>query len=204
MARKRYTKQEETPEILKIREKRKWQIAFRRYVLEKQPCLAYAPYFGLDIENIRAWFAAQFREGVSWEDFGTIWQFEHILPVAYFDFANEEDLSACWNFTNIRVDYIDAEKENGGRLNLLAARGFFNSLYEQTGYAPCKWLMEKTEQIEKAETIPFGIQADFLHQHKDYLQVVKDYSTYEFELLNNGKSVEEIQKEIGFIKNLEK
>lgn len=204
MARKRYTKQEETPEIIKTREKRKWQIAFRRYVVEKQPCLSYAPYFGLDIAGIREWFAVQFREGVGWEDFGALWQFEHILPVACFDFSNENELRACWNFTNIRVDYTDMEKETGGRLNLLAARNFFQSLYEQTGYAPCKWLMEKTVQIEQAETISSTTQAGFINTNKEFLERVKDFSAYEFELLNNGKTIGEIQKEISFLKNLEK
>ena len=34
-------------------EKRKWQLAFRRYVLEGTPSEAYAPYFGIDRVQLR-------------------------------------------------------------------------------------------------------------------------------------------------------
>ena len=71
MPRKKWVSQSNiTPDILKSREKRKWQIAFRRYVLEKNQCPSYAPYFGLDIQKIREWFEIQFEKGVKWEDFG--------------------------------------------------------------------------------------------------------------------------------------
>ena len=78
MTRKKWTPKEEvTPELLVSREKRKWQIALRRYVLEGNPSTRYAPYFGLDINTLRNWFELQFVEPMSWENFGTKWQFEH-------------------------------------------------------------------------------------------------------------------------------
>ena len=63
MARKAWTPQTEiTDSLIRFREKRKWQLSYRRYVLEKAPSEAYAPYFGLDIETLRQWFEAQFTE----------------------------------------------------------------------------------------------------------------------------------------------
>ena len=54
MARKKWTPRDEiTPELLAAREKRKWQIALRRYVLDGNPSTRYAPYFGLDIKTLR-------------------------------------------------------------------------------------------------------------------------------------------------------
>ena len=104
MARKKWVPQSEiTPALLKFREKRKWQIALRRYVLEKQACVLYAPYFGLDIISIRKWFEMQSPVGLGWDDFAKNWQFEHIVSVAYFDFGLAELLTLCWTFTNIRV-----------------------------------------------------------------------------------------------------
>ncbi|MFI5132361.1 MAG: hypothetical protein ACHQFX_20330, partial [Chitinophagales bacterium] len=85
MSRKRWTPQKEvTPALLKFREKRKWQISLRRYVIDKSPCPLYAPYFGLDIENLRKWFEMQFSDNIAWGDFGKKWQFDHIIPVTYF------------------------------------------------------------------------------------------------------------------------
>src|SRR4051812_18265828 len=84
-------------------DKRKWQIALRRYVLEQQMTSTYAPFFGLDISNFREWIQLQFINDMSWENFGKTWQLDHIVPVAYFDFQDLTDLKLCWNFLNIRV-----------------------------------------------------------------------------------------------------
>jgi len=204
MARKRYTKQEDTPELLKFREKRKWQIALRRYVLERSPCAAYAPYFGLDIENMRRWFEYQFIDGASWENFGEKWQFEHIIPVTYFDFGLEEELRICWNFVNIRVEFIDTNKERGARPDLLVARNFFRELLDKTQYPVCKELLLKIDQIEQAELVNTRPQETFIQEHADYLTLLQGYSSFEFEMLNSGRSIEDVRKENEFLKNFEK
>lgn len=204
MARKRYTKQEDTPELLKFREKRKWQIALRRYVLEKSPCAAYAPYFGLDIENMRRWFEYQFKDGASWENFGEKWQFEHVIPVTFFDFALEEELRICWNFVNIRVEFIDVNKEKGARPDLLVARNFFKDLLDKTQYPVCRDLLKKIDLIEQTETVNTGAQGAFIKEHFDYLLLLEGYSSFEFEMLNSGRSIEEVRRESEFNKNLAK
>ena len=139
----------ETPEsLLKKREKRKWQIALRRYVIEKAQSGAYARYFGLDIEFFREWIALQFKDGLSWENFAEKWQFDHIVPVAYFDFANEEDLLLCWNFINIRVEGIELNKVRGNRIDVMGVRTYFENLYNRTKYPFCLRMLDKIATIE--------------------------------------------------------
>ena len=202
--RRRIIKADETPAILKFREKRKWQIALRRYVLEKSICFAYAPYFGLDIENMRQWFEYQFKDGICWENFGEKWQFDHIIPVTYFDFADEIELKMCWNFTNIRVEHFQKNKDRGNRLDVLAAKNFFKELYETTQYASCKKLLEKIDSIEFSEFVSTEPQQAFIRDHQDYLHMIEGYSHFEFELLNSGRNIEEVKKEIAFIKKFDK
>lgn len=204
MARKRYTRQEETPELLKSREKRKWQIALRRYVLERSPCAAYAPYFGLDIEKMRAWFESQFKEGASWGNFGEWWQFEHIIPVTYFDFAEEDELRMCWNFVNIRVDILADGKEKGVKPDLLVARNYFNALLEKTQLPICKELLNKIERIEQGDPMNTGAQESFIKENRVYLNALVGFTSFEFEMLNSGRSLEEVRKESEILKNFEK
>ena len=141
----------ETPDsLLKKREKRKWQIALRRYVIEKAQSGAYARYFGLDIEFFREWIAIQFKNGLSWDNFAEKWQFDHIVPVAYFDFANEEDLLLCWNFINIRVEGIELNKVRGNRIDVMGVRTYFENLYNRTKYPFCLRMLNKITTIEVA------------------------------------------------------
>jgi hypothetical protein len=117
MTRKRWqAKTDITPSLIKLREKRKWQIALRRYVLEKNPSSFYAPYFGLDIEKMRNWFECQFENGTSWEDFGKKWQFDHVIPVTYFNFSDDNELKLCWNFINLRVRSASVNQNRGNRV----------------------------------------------------------------------------------------
>ena len=201
MARKRWTaKTEITPSLLKFREKRKWQINLRRYVIGRSPCPAYAPYFGLDINNIRRWFEFQFTNGLSWDNFAKSWQFDHIIPVAYFDHDLDEELRLCWNFTNLRVEAFELNKNRGNRVDVLGARRYFDELYSKTGYSIAKSLREKIIMIELSEFVSSEPQQQFLAEHKEYLAQIENYSAFEFELLNHGRSIEDVKREISFFK----
>lgn len=203
MNRKRWqAKTEVTPELLKFREKRKWQIALRRYVIEKSPAPFYAPYFGLDIENLRKWFEYQFNEQLSWETFAKNWQFDHIIPVTYFDSEDEKELKMCWNFTNLRVEPLQLNKNRGNRIDILWAKGYFRELYEKTNYRPCKNLLDKIDRIEASEILSTVGQQAFIMEHADYLHQIEGYNVFEFELLNHGRTIEEVKKEVEFLKKL--
>ena len=193
-----------TEALLKFREKRKWQISLRRYVLDRHICVAYAPYFGLDVENMRQWFEYQFKEGIRWDNFGKMWQFDHIIPVTYFDFSDESELKLCWNFTNIRVEQFQKNKDRGNRLDVLAAKNYFKELYEKTNYIPCLKLLKKIDSLELSEFLSTEQQQSFIRDHWEYLNMIEGYSFFEFELLNSGRDMNEVKKEIAFLKKFEK
>lgn len=205
MPRKKTTpRSDATPALLKFREKRKWQIALRRYILEKNICQVYAPYFGLDIKNMRQWFEYQFQPDIGWEDFGKKWQFDHIIPVTYFDFEDETELKMCWNFTNIRVEHFQRNKDRGNRLDVLAAKGYFQELFNKTNYPPCLKLLQKIDIIELSEFVSTENQQAFITEHRKYLNMIENYTAFEFELLNRGRDISEVKKEIEFIKKFNK
>jgi hypothetical protein len=202
MTRKTWTAQEQiTPELLKFREKRKWQIAFRRYVLEKKSSSFYAPFFGLDIEHLRKWFELQFKADFGWEDFGKKWQFDHIIPVTLFDFTDQDELKMCWNFVNLRVEDLSADKITG--LDIPSAKAFFQELYTNTLFSPCQKLLDKLKKIEYSKAISSEKQLDFIKSNKTYLDMIQNYSSFEFEMLNSGRSIDEVKKEIEFLKKFE-
>ncbi len=201
MARKKWeAKIKVTPSLIVFRAKRKWQIALRRYVLNGHPSIYYAPFFALDIRTLRSWFENQFENGMSWTNFGDEWQFDHVIPVAYFDFEDEDDLKLCWNFTNLRVESKDLNRNRGQRVDVIASKAYFKELYDRTNYLPCLRLLEKIDRIELSELKSSQKQFEFIVQHRAYLNMIEDYSSFEFELLNRGRSVDDINKELAFMK----
>lgn len=201
MARKKWTPQFDITEpLLKFREKRKWQLALRRYVLEKNISAGYAFYFGLSIEQFRMWIEIQFVEELNWENFGSAWQFDHILPVAYFDFSVEDDLILCWNFINIRVARIELNKTNGNRIDIVAARPYFEALYTKTGFSLCLKMIEKISKIEFSNIISEPAIEDFIIKNGEQLQIASSLNKEEFNQLNKGMSLKDILLEREIIK----
>lgn len=194
--RKKWTAKEDVTDfILKFREKRKWQVALRRYILERNISHTYAPYFGLDIENYRKWIGLQFTTGLTWNNFGESWQFDHIVPVAYFDFSIEEDLVLCWNFINIRVEKLVHNKARGKRIDVLAAKPYFEALYNSTGYSMCLNMVEKINNIECSNIVCEPGLENFIIDNKEQLEKLKTLSSDEFSRLNQGMSLDDIYLE---------
>jgi len=52
----------------------------------------------LDKKGFRKWIELQFDEDTNWDNFSQKWQFDHIVPVAYFDFNDKADLSLLLEF----------------------------------------------------------------------------------------------------------
>lgn len=177
----------ETPESLnRKREKRRWQMALRRYIIEKNPSSAYAKYFGLDIVFFRKWISIQFREDLSWENFASKWQFDHIVPVAYFDYSNQEDLLLCWNFINIRVERIEHNKVRGNRVDVMAVRTYFEDLYSKTNYPFCTRMLEKIRTIEIANIESNRELEEFIIKNQTYFEQISDFNQDDFSRLNAG------------------
>ena len=201
MARKKWTPREEiTDSLLKFREKRKWQLALRRYIIESKAAEAYAPYFGLDVKGFRQWIEIQFTNGLNWENFATSWQFDHIVPVTYFDFSNQEDLYLCWNFINIRVEKLDQGKSRGNRIDEMAVKPYFQQLFEKTNYAFCHKMIKKLDLIEVSNITSEPAIENFIIYNKERLETISALNQQEFAKFNKGAPLKDIMLEREILK----
>ncbi|WP_153798337.1 hypothetical protein [Foetidibacter luteolus] len=199
--RKRWTaKTEVTETLIKFREKRKWQIALRRYVLEKNKASSYAVYFGLDVDTMRNWISSQFDETLTWDNFSTAWQFEHVVPLNYFDFSNNDDLQLCWNFINIRVEKLEENKNPLQQVDAISAKAYFMKVYNSTGFYVCLKMVKKIEEVEAAQLSSSNRLEQFLLNNKTYLDATQDFTPYEFSKLNEGVSLNEVLAEKALFK----
>jgi hypothetical protein len=191
--RKKWTPKETlTSADIKFNEKRKWQLALRRYVIEQKPNYQYAPYFGLDIINFRNWIELQFTAGLNWDNFGTNWQFDHIIPVNYFDFELEEDLKLCWNFINLQVENLDKSAEDNTKVDIFSAKAHFEKLYKTTNYKPCGNMIVKIEQLEQVGVIQIDAKSTFITEHKQHVDALQTLAAEEFARINAGEKLSDI------------
>ena len=184
----------------KVKERKRWQMAFRRYVVEGIANENNAPFFGLEIAVLKKWFELQFDETLNWENFGINWQFEHILPIAYFDFSNEDDLKLCWNYINIRVDSFQPNASRGSKIDVLAVKVYFEKLYKQTNFSIVAKMVEKINQIELANIESNEAIEDYINLNKQKLEKIATLSNNEFNKLNQGILLEDILLERELLK----
>jgi hypothetical protein len=86
------------------------------------------------------------------------------------------------------------------KLVRLVAKQFFNQLYEQTEYHICKLQLQKIEQLNQTLAINTSQHAGFINSNKIYLKEIADYSNLAFELLNLGKTTQEVDQELAMLK----
>jgi len=180
--------------------KRKWQIALRRYVLENSPAQQYAPYFGIDRDNLRKWIELQFTKDQNWENHGKEWQFDHIIPQTYFDFRDDADMKLCWNFINIRVEPIQHNKNRGGRIDILGVKKYFETIYTKCNYSICKRMLEKIESIELSNIESTSVMESFLIENKELIEQIETLSPEEFYQYNTGTPIADILLERALLK----
>ena len=71
-------------------------------------------YIGCNIQYLREWFEYNFTEEMNWENYGSFWSIDHIVPVCKFDLTNEDEKLKCWNWTNlmpVTVKYNSSKKK---------------------------------------------------------------------------------------------
>ena len=57
---------------------------------------------GLDFEMFTKWIEYQLEEGMTMQNYGSVWQLDHVLPISSFNLLDEEELQKAMNWKNIR------------------------------------------------------------------------------------------------------
>lgn len=73
---------------------------------------------GCSIEEYKLYLQNKFTEGMSWENYGTVWEIDHIKPCATFDLSKIEDQHICFNYSNTQPLLISDNRSKGGKLLL--------------------------------------------------------------------------------------
>lgn len=59
-------------------------------------------YLGCSIEEYKLYLESQFTSEMTWENYGTIWEIDHIKPLFSFDFSIKENYEKAFHFSNTR------------------------------------------------------------------------------------------------------
>lgn len=74
-----------------------------------------------DLDDLCKHLELQFRDGMTWENYGTFWHIDHIMPRSSFRFtcASDEGFQACWALSNLRPLKAADNLSKGNRVDFL-------------------------------------------------------------------------------------
>ena len=65
---------------------------------------------GCNREFFVDWIQRQFQRGMAWDNYGTLWHLDHIVPCASFDLSNADEQRRCFHYSNLRPMLADANR----------------------------------------------------------------------------------------------
>lgn len=74
---------------------------------------------GCSLEQLKAHLEAQFKPGMSWDNYGQ-WHVDHKRPCASFDLSKPEDQRACFHYTNLQPLWAKENRVKNSRYTLPA------------------------------------------------------------------------------------
>ena len=70
-------------------------------MLKNQPT-SYINIIGCNIDFLKKWIEFRFDSNMTWNNFGSYWHIDHILPINKFDLTKPGDINICFHWTNLQ------------------------------------------------------------------------------------------------------
>ncbi len=76
-------------------------------------CAKTIEMLGCSIEDFRIYIESKFDTGMTWQNYGSVWHVDHIMPCAIFDLTKPEHQKRCFHFSNMQPLFVvDNLKKN--------------------------------------------------------------------------------------------
>lgn len=71
---------------------------------------------GCGLTDFRSHIERNFKQGMTWDNYGTHWHVDHTLPVSSFDHNDPKQLKQCWHWTNLKPMTANKNLRKGARI----------------------------------------------------------------------------------------
>lgn len=70
---------------------------------------------GCSIEELKIKLESKFRDGMTWENYGSVWEIDHIRPLSSFDLSDREQFLEACHYTNLQPLLIAENRSKGAK-----------------------------------------------------------------------------------------
>ena len=115
-------------------------------------------YIGCNIQYLREWFEYNFTSEMNWDNYGSYWSIDHIIPVCNFELTNEDEKLKCCNWTNLMPVTIK-----------------YNSSKKSIDMEQIHYIVNKIEKFKEEGSTTKWFSSEFILNK--YIAVMKDKMT---------------------------
>jgi hypothetical protein len=72
---------------------------------------------GCNYDILMFWMKYQMVDNMTLENYGSVWHVDHVNPCANFDFNDEDDVKACYHWSNLRPMYAKENKSKNDKID---------------------------------------------------------------------------------------
>lgn len=72
---------------------------------------------GYGLDDLVQHLESKFTPGISWDNYGTEWHVDHIVPKSWFKYTSTDDpaFKECWALTNLQPKFRRDNQSKGNR-----------------------------------------------------------------------------------------
>lgn len=71
---------------------------------------------GCTREYLKEYLEPQFKEGMTWENYGSVWHIDHIIPCCAYKLTDEKEQYKCFNYRNLQPLFGAENEIKGGKI----------------------------------------------------------------------------------------
>lgn len=101
---------------LRLGEKNRQMTSFRRFVSLEGGGHYIKMFLHEDVTAffLREWIESKWTNGMNWNNYGSYWVIDHIVPFRMFNIFDKKDMILCWDYRNLMpLLYSDNLKKQG-------------------------------------------------------------------------------------------
>lgn len=101
-------------------------------------------YLGEDVDIIKKWFEFCFSYEFTWNNHGSVWHIDHVIPVSRFNLQTEDNVITCFNWKNLSPLLAKENLTKSNNIVLTQIQEHIEKLREFTS----KYYMDKKDEVE--------------------------------------------------------
>ena len=86
---------------------------------------SYVDILGCNLFFLKKWLAFRFDSNMTWENLGSYWEIDHILPISSFKMSDNNSKNICFHWTNLQPL---VKEENRSKKDKLQLHYYFNNI----------------------------------------------------------------------------